>query len=154
MRHVRQAILDWLDAHKPALVDRETVERIRHSVGKVGDHTLRHTLIDSGYPLDPLVEGVNQSTPAALARTLLVLADLYESASSSERAAIRAMVMQSKTHARFAAANRKLDEAKRIEKREALLWVSTWVENPPLFAAWLNVRLARIRAGPADESAG
>ncbi len=144
MRHVRQAILDWLDAHKPALVDRETAERIRLSVGPVGDHTLRHTLIDSGYRLDPLVEGVNQSTPAGLARTLLVLAGLYESASRAERGAIRAMVIQSKTHARFAAANRKLDEPKRIEKQEALLWISTWLENAPLFAAWLNVRRARI----------
>jgi len=110
----------------------------------VGDHTLRHTLIDSGCPLDPLVEGVNQSTPADLARTLLVLAGLYESASRSERDTIRAMVIRSKTHARFAAANRKLDEMKQCEKQEALLWISTWLENPPLFAAWLNVRLARI----------
>lgn len=152
MRHVRQAILDWLDTHKPALVDRATVEQIRHSVGAVGDHTLRHTLIDSGYPLDPLVEGVNQSTPADLARTLLVLARQYESATHVERSAIRAMVMQSKTHARFAAANRRLDEEKRREKQEALLWISTWVENPPLFAAWLNVRLSRTRVEMADES--
>jgi hypothetical protein len=120
----------------------------------VGDRTLRHTLIDSGYPLDPLVEGVNQSTPTDLARTLLVLARQYESAAHAERGVIRAMVMRSKTHARFAAANRRLDEAKRREKQEALLWISTWVENPPLFAAWLNVRLGRTRAGTADESAG
>ena len=126
--------------------------KIRHSVGAVGDHTLRHTLIDSGYPLDPLVEGVNQSTPADVARTLLVLARQYESATHAERKAIRAMVMQSKTHARFAAANRRLDEAKRREKQEALLWISTWVENPPLFAVWLNVRLGQTCVEPAGES--
>jgi hypothetical protein len=126
--------------------------KIRHSVGAVGDHTLRHTLIDSGYPLDPLVEGVNQSTPADVARTLLVLARQYESATHAEKKAIRAMVMRSKTHARFAAANRRLDEAKRREKQEALLWISTWVENPPLFAAWLNVRLGQPCVDPAGES--
>jgi hypothetical protein len=150
----KQAILDWLAANKPVLVEPAIVVQIRQAVGDVTDHTLRHTLIESGYPLHPLVEGVNQSTPVDLARTLLVLADLYLAAPPDQRRAIRDMVIESKSHARFAAANRKLDAARRDEKRETLLWISTWVENPPLFASWLNVRLARTRAEDPAESAG
>lgn len=152
MRRVRQVILDWLAVNKPALVDPETVIQIRLAIGEVSDHTLRHTLIESGYPLHPLVEGVNQSTPVDLARTLLVLADLYCAAAPARRQAIRAIVVEAKSHARFAAANHKLDECRLSEKREALLWISTWVENPPLFASWLNVRLGHTRA--AEKPAG
>ncbi|MBE0657601.1 MAG: hypothetical protein IH602_07910 [Bryobacteraceae bacterium] len=153
MRRARQAILDWLEAHKPALVDRATAEAIRRDVGEVSGQTFRHTLIESGYALDPLVEGVNQTTIGDLARTLLALEARYEGAGPSERAEMRAMVMESKRHARFAAANRKLDEARRQEKEEMLLWISTWIENPPLFAGWLNLRLAKRAAGSGADQA-
>lgn len=143
MRTVKQAIHDWLEAHKPTVVDRAAAEAIRRDVGEVSDQTFRHTLIKSGYVLDPMVEGVNQTTIEDLARTLLALASIYETAPRVERMEIRAMAMESKRHARFAAANRKLDEARRKEKEEMLLWISTWIENPPVFAGWLNLRLAK-----------
>jgi hypothetical protein len=153
VRRARQAILDWLEAQKPTLVDRATTEAMRRDVGEVSDHTFRHTLIESGYALDPLVEGVNQSTLEDLARTLLTLAAMYESSAKAEQVAMRALAIESKRHARFAASNRRLDESRRLEKEEMLLWISTWIENPPLFAGWLNLRLAKRAAGSeADQS--
>lgn len=154
MRRAKQAILNWLQENKPALVDPETVVQIRLAVGEVSDHTLRHALLESGFPLDPLVEGVNQSTPEDLARTLLVLAGLYAQAAPARRQSIRAMVIESKSHARFAASNRKLDPARLEEKQEALLWISTWLDNPPLFAMWLNVRLGRTHEGHGGADPG
>lgn len=153
MRHIKDAILEWLEAHQPEVVDRETAEAIRRDVGEMSDHTFRHTLIESGYALDPMVEGVNQSTLEDLARTLLTLAAQYETAGKPERAGMRAILMESKRHARFAASNRRLDEARRKEKEEMLLWISTWIENPPLFAGWLNLRLA-MRSKAAAEADG
>lgn len=153
MRRVRQAIHDWLEAHKPAVVDRATAEAMRRDVGEVSDQTFRHALIESGYALDPLVEGVNQTTLEDLARTLLTLAATYETAAKADRVAIRAMAVESKRHARFAAANRRLDEARRKEKEEMLLWISTWIENPPLFAGWLKLRLAKRAAGSGADQA-
>ncbi|MBA3974015.1 MAG: hypothetical protein C0504_07330 [Candidatus Solibacter sp.] len=153
MRRARQAILGWLEARKPALVDRATAEAIRREVGEVSGHTFRHALMESGYRLDPMVEGINQSTLEDLARTLLQLAAMYQTAAKPERAEMRAMVMESKRHARFAAASKKLDKERRKEKQEMLLWISTWIENPPLFAGWLNLRLAMRAAGSgADQS--
>ena len=154
MRTVKQAIHDWLEAHKPAVVDRAAAEAIRREVGEVSDHTFRHALMESGYPLDPVVEGVNQSTLEDLARTLLALAAVYESSDRAERMGMRSMVVESKRHARFAAANRRLDEARRQEKEEMLLWISTWIENPPLFAGWLNLRLAQLAAARDRHDAG
>jgi hypothetical protein len=154
VRTVKQAIHDWLEAHKPEVVDRAAAEAIRRDAGEVSDQTFRHALMESGYPLDPLVEGVNQSTLEDLARTLLALAAIYETAAKDERMEMRAMAMESKRHARFAAANRRLDEARRQEKEEMLLWIATWIENPPLFAGWLNLRLAQRAAARDTLDAG
>lgn len=151
MRTAKQAIHDWLEAHKPAVVDRAAADAIRRNVGEVSDNTFRHALLESGYPLDPLVEGVNQSTLEDLARTLLALAAVYDTSARAERMRMRAMVVESKRHARFAAANRKLDGARREEKEEMLLWISTWIENPPLFAGWLNLRLAQRSAAQGGD---
>jgi hypothetical protein len=46
------------------------------------------------------------------------------------------VVITSKEHARLAAQN----PAKRAEKEEMILWLLTWLENPPLFAAWVRLR--------------
>jgi hypothetical protein len=49
---------------------------------------------------------------------------------------VRRAVITSKEHARLAARN----PAKRAEKEEMILWMLTWLENPPLFAAWVRLR--------------
>jgi hypothetical protein len=46
------------------------------------------------------------------------------------------VVITAKDHARLAARN--LD--KRAEKEEMLLWLLTWLENPPLFRDWVRLR--------------
>ena len=46
------------------------------------------------------------------------------------------MVVAAKDHARFAA--RKPE--RRAEKEEMILWMRTWLENPPLFASWVKLR--------------
>jgi hypothetical protein len=54
-------------------------------------------------------------------------------------------VIAAKDHARFA--SRK--EEKRPEKEEMILWMLTWLENPPVFPEW--VRLRRAVKQPGDE---
>jgi len=49
---------------------------------------------------------------------------------------VRHVVITSKEHARLATRN----PAKRAEKEEMILWLLTWLENPPLFAAWVRLR--------------
>jgi hypothetical protein len=66
----------------------------------------------------------------------LRLLDEYEHGNPARRAAVRRVVITSKEHARLAARN----PAKRAEKEEMILWMVTWLENPPLFADWVRLR--------------
>ena len=52
------------------------------------------------------------------------------------RQSIRRVVIEAKEHARWAA--RKPE--RRVEKEEMALWMLTWLENPPLFPQWVQLR--------------
>lgn len=95
--------------------------------------------------MSPLVEGVRQDSLENLQRTLTSLAAEYEAAPPLLKQKIRRLVMTARQHAEWASKGRKLDEARRAEKLETLLWIKTWLENPPLFPAWSAIRLrARV----------
>lgn len=111
----------------------------------VSRRALRAGLLKSGLPLDPLVEGVRQEDPGELRRTLTRLAAEYVAAGTERRKAIRALVISARQHAEWASRSRKADEARRAEKAEMVLWMRTWLENPPLFAAWAVLRLRALR---------
>lgn len=84
--------------------------------------------------MDPLVEGVHQDSFDELERTLLAVLTEYE---RSPREARRA-VIRAKDHARWCL--NRADEDKKQTKREMILWMLTWLENPGVFPAWLELR--------------
>ena len=47
--------------------------------------------------------------------------------------AVRRLVITAKEHARLAARI----PSKRPEKEEMILWLTTWLENPPVFREWV-----------------
>jgi len=59
-----------------------------------------------------------------------------ESSEPPRRMAVRRLVITAKEHARLAARN----PAKRPEKDEMVLWLTTWLENPPVFREWVSLR--------------
>jgi hypothetical protein len=75
-----------------------------------------------------MVEGVRQSNLGALELSLLALLAEYESGDAAHRMAVRKLVITAKEHARWTG------------KREHVLWLTTWLENPPLFPAWALLR--------------
>lgn len=103
----------------------------------------RELLRESGYPLDPLVEGVRQEDLASLERTLLALATLYSQQPGARRE-IRKLVITAKDHARLAARNPELA----LSKQEMVLWMITWLENPEVFEAWVPLRRAHLGKSP------
>ena len=129
----------------PERVDEAFRDRLKQEFAPISEATLRAALLASGLPLDPLVEGVRQDSPVHLERTLLALAAHYETADAAGRGRIRALVITAKTHARYALL-RLREETRRQEKEEALLWLRTWLENPPVFEAWLAIRLRATTA--------
>ncbi len=66
----------------------------------------------------------------------------YEHGDAARRARVRRLVITAKDHARWASKK----EAKRAEKEEMVLWMLTWLENPPLFAEWVRLRRAVTNA--------
>ncbi|MEZ5354731.1 MAG: hypothetical protein R2762_19015 [Bryobacteraceae bacterium] len=136
------ALLAGVDAVDPALR-----ERLRAALAPVSDSYLRQLLRDSGVELHPLVEGVRQHDFDNLERTLLALARLYlDAAARGDRhtgLAARRLVIEAKDHARLASRKHPEDET----AQEKILWMLTWLENPPVFETWIRLRRGRIEAG-------
>jgi hypothetical protein len=139
----KQALAGWLRAQRAERGTEDLAARLAAAFPASSARLRRAALIESGLPLDALVEGVRQDGFPALERTLRALAWEYERGDARRRKAVRGLVITAKTHARLAARNPRLPDGKRAEKREMELWIMTWLENPPLFPAWVQLRKAR-----------
>lgn len=126
----------WLEEHHPAHVGEAEFAALRAALAPVAESYLRRLLRESRVPLAPMVEGVRQATFAELETSLLRLLAEYESSDPVRRMAVRRLVITAKEHARLAARN----PAKRPHKEEMILWLSTWLENPPVFREWVTIR--------------
>ena len=126
----------WLEEQHPAQVGETEFAALRAALAPVSESYLRKLLRESGAPLAPMVEGVRQATFAELESSLLRLMEEYESSDPPHRMAVRRLVITAKEHARLAARN----PAKRLDKEEMILWLTTWLENPPVFREWLSIR--------------
>jgi hypothetical protein len=141
---VKARLLELLATRAPALVTEPLRDELATALPDVSAAALRHALIDSGYPLDPLVEGVRQDSFEHLRRSLEALANLYERETPARRRMVRELVITARTHAGFALRSSKTSGEVRVEKQEMDLWMKTWLENPPLFAAWAELRAPLI----------
>jgi hypothetical protein len=124
----RAKLSRWLDDQKPPRIGQQEFERLAKELSPISDSYLRRLLRNSGVPLTPLIEGVRQSNLGALELSLLALLAEYESGDAGHKLAVRKQVITAKDHARWA------------RKEENLLWLTTWLENPPLFPAWARLR--------------
>lgn len=126
----------WIAEHRPALIGEAEYAEIKDALAPVSESYLHKLLKECGVPLGPMVAGVRQANLDELEESLLVLVDEYERADALRRSAVRKLVITAKDHARLAARN----PARRAEKEEVILWLTTWLENPPLFPAWVAIR--------------
>jgi hypothetical protein len=131
----RAKLAEWIDQHKPSVIGQKEFEALAEALRPISESYLRKLLRESGVQLSPMVEGVRQSNLGVLELSLLALLAEYESGDALQRQAVRKLVITAKEHARWAG------------KAEHVLWLATWLENPPLFPAW-----ARLRKGPAAEA--
>ncbi|HEY2843881.1 MAG TPA: hypothetical protein VGJ09_09530 [Bryobacteraceae bacterium] len=136
MRGKRAELVQWLERERPACIGKAEFAMLRAELGRISTAYLRRLLRESGVPLNPLVEGVRQDTFEALESSLLRLFQEYEHGDAAGRTWIRKLVIEAKDHARWAA--RKPE--RRVEKEEMVLWMLTWLENPPLFPQWVQLR--------------
>lgn len=158
----KQRILAWLADRGWDSVSEDRAAELTQSFPDCSDDTLRTTLIESSLPLAPLVEGVVQDAYRHLEASLAALLAEYlaaqESGNKPRLQLIRSVVIRAKQHAEFAANNLKIHQRKRNVKSEMALWLHTWLENPPLFPTWVELRKQRMPQfssvqGPPDPQA-
>jgi hypothetical protein len=130
----RAKLTEWIARCQPSIIGQPEFEQLTEELSPITDSYLRKLLRECGVPLAPMVEGVRQSNLGALELSLLALLAEYEAGDAEHRQAVRKLVITAKEHARWAG------------KAEHVLWLGTWLENPPLFPAW-----ARLRKRPAEE---
>jgi hypothetical protein len=124
----RASLSEWIEREKPPLIGLEEFKRLTEELKPVSESYVRKLLRDSGVPLAPMVEGVRQSNLGALELSLLALLVEYESGDAAHKRAVRKLVITARDHAKW------------THKEENLLWLTTWLENPPLFPAWARLR--------------
>jgi len=117
-----------MDREKPPRIGLAEFKRLTEELKPVSESYVRKLLRDSGVPLEPMVEGVRQSNLGALELSLLALLVEYESGDAAHKRAVRKLVITARDHAKW------------THKAENLLWLTTWLENPPLFPVWARLR--------------
>jgi hypothetical protein len=128
---------------RPVIGDREW-EELKALLAPISEHYLRKLLRDSGAPLEPLVEGVRQESLDALETSLVKLLEEYQRADRGRQMRVRRAVVAAKDHARWASGSRQKNPGKKAEKQEMILWMTVWLENPPLFVEWVRLRRAHL----------
>lgn len=135
-RGKRAELARWIEQHRPAEIGEAELGLIQSALAPVSESYLRTLVRDCGVPLAPMVEGVRQSSFDELESSLQRLLAAYEAGDHMRRAAVRRLVITAKEHARLAARN----SAKTADKQEMILWLQTWLENPPVFPEWVRLR--------------
>lgn len=126
----RAKLTDWMERQQPSFIGLKEFEQLAEELRPISETYLRKLLRDSTIPLASMVEGVRQSNMGELELSLLALLAEYEAGDATQRRAVRKLVITAKDHAKW------------THKEENLLWLTTWLENPPLFPAWARLRRA------------
>lgn len=138
----------WLATRKVDSVGEAEWDALRAELAPISDGYLRRLLRASGVTLAPVIEGVVQDDFESLERSLRALEVEYATGDRAYARRIRDLVITAKDHARWALrrleAKHDADDAGSSgAKREMLLWLQTWLENPPLFPVWVELRKRR-----------
>src|SRR4030088_1553496 len=126
----------WLEEQRPKGIGEAEFARLRDALAPISESYLRQLLRGCGGPPPPRVEGVRQATFEDLEASLLRLLEEYEPGDAARRMAVRRLVIIARNHARLAARSTQ----KREDKQEMNLWLTTWLETPPVFGEWVRIR--------------
>ena len=136
----KRELAEWIERTAPREIGEAEWQALLSLLAPVSESYLRRLLRASGVALTPLVEGVRQESFDALESSLLRLLAEYKRGDAPARLGVRRVVIADKEHARFAARQ----EERRAEKEEMILWMLTWLENPPVFPEWVRLRRVAI----------
>jgi hypothetical protein len=130
----------WIESHATAFIGDAEFLAVREALAPISEDYLRTLLRKSGVPLAITVEGVRQGSFDELEESLTRFAGAYMQADQARQSALRRLAIKAKDHARLAARSPKATPEKQAEKTEMILWLTTWLENPPVFSEWVQLR--------------
>ena len=136
-RGKRDDLGEWLQRTQLQRIGEAEFDELRAALAPVSDRYLTKLLRESGVPLEPLIAGVRQSNLEELETSLLALLEEYSASGAPRRRRIRGLVITAKDHAVWSA--RRAENP--AQKREMILWMTTWLENPLVFREWVMLRL-------------
>jgi hypothetical protein len=144
-RSKKAALREFLMESGLCRVDETAARDLENRFGPFTSSYLRRTLREVAdelqIKLSPLVEGIRQDGFESLERTLRAMGEHY-AARPESRQECRRLVIESKEHAQFAERrfDRDGDAEARDVKREMILWMRVWLDDPALFGTWLELR--------------
>ena len=155
---IRGAVLDYLEMHRPEVVDREAFWQIRKHVAAVlqrpeppSRRYILDILLETDIAVDRAIGGfpvglrgkVRTGDAESAKRSLLAMAAEYSKlADAAGKGDVRRAVLHTKNHIKLALA-RSMSPGKREVKQEIYEWLLVWLENPGIFEAWLAARESR-----------
>ena len=147
---VKQRLRDYLAAQPVARITETVWTELLQHLAPVSESYLRELLRGTGLPFDQPFAGIHQHTFEELEQSLNEMLQVYADAMASgdrQRARYcRRQVISAKDRARRIAYAAKTPPERKAEKKEMVDWMLVWLENPGVFAAWMEARkrLGRI----------
>jgi hypothetical protein len=149
-KSVKKAFQEYLAARRPEAVDEAVWNDLLGVLAPVSESYLRELVRATGLPFQQPWAGVRQHTAEELEASLQEILQVYEKAVGEGNRPLarycRKQVIAARERARFAASNAKLSPEARELKAEMSDWMLVWLENPPVFPAWLEARRNRSSA--------
>jgi len=141
---IKQQLRDYLTAEQPPAITESVWQNLLQRLAPVSESYVRELLRATGLPFDQPYAGIRQHTLEELEESLRQMQRVYAealSAGNRERARYcRRQVIGAKDRARYLARNPRTDPEKKTLKEEMAQWMLVWLENPEVFAAWVDAR--------------
>lgn len=152
---IRALTLAYLEAEKPERIDRPALTALRRSVAeqlgperRVSERYLVEVLLETNVPIDEAVGGIavdlrgriRTRDPEAALAALAELGDEYAAADSGRRQELRTAVLRAKDRLQRRLSKAPPSGPQRAAFEELRAALLTWLENPPVFSAWLSLR--------------
>jgi len=141
---IKQQLRDYLTAEQPPAITESVWQNLLQRLAPVSESYVRELLRATGLPFDQPYAGIRQHTLEELEESLRQIQRVYAealSAGNRERARYcRRQVIGAKDRARYLARNPRTDPEKKALKEEMAQWMLVWLENPEVFAAWVDAR--------------
>ena len=140
----KRRLAGYLASRQPERITEAVWLEVRADLSPVSDSYLRDLLQATQIPFDQPWAGIRQHTLEELESSLRGMLEVYlaaEAAGDRERARYaRRQVIAAKDRARFTSRNPRCSPEKRAVKEEMVQWMLVWLENPAVFAAWVEAR--------------